>query len=217
MSQPFVGEIKLLGFNWNPRGYALCAGQTLPVQQNAALFALLGTIYGGNGQSTFQLPNLQGRVAKGQGQGAGLSSYVIGEAAGVENASILISNMPSHTHAAQTTVTPNSSGLAAATAINVLTAPSAKLPGPVGNLITVPTVSGVGTPINAFAAPGTGTAGTMATGAGGAATTTITGSVSATAQTTNALNGGSIPLGILTPYLAINYSIALVGIFPSRS
>ena len=77
----------------------LCQGQTLAISQNAALFSLLGTTYGGNGVSTFQLPDLQGRVMAGQGNGAGLSPYTIGEKAGTANVSILITNMPSHTHA----------------------------------------------------------------------------------------------------------------------
>jgi len=216
MSQPFVGEIKVFGFNFNPRGYSLCAGQTLAISQNAALFALLGTTYGGNGTSTFQLPNLQSRVAVGQGQGAGLSNYVIGEVTGVENVTILLNNMPSHTHAAQTTVTPNSSGLAASTAINALSGvpPASRLSNPVGNVFTALASA---SPVTGFAAPGTGTAGTMATGANGAATTTLSGSVTATAATTIGLTGGGIPITNLQPLLAINYSIALVGIFPSRS
>ncbi len=95
---PFIGEIRMVGFNFAPTGWALCQGQTLPISQNAALFSLLGTFYGGNGVSTFQLPNLQGRVPISQGQLQGGSVYTIGEIAGNENVSILLSNMPSHTH-----------------------------------------------------------------------------------------------------------------------
>jgi microcystin-dependent protein len=187
----------------------------LAVQQNAALFALLGTYYGGNGQTTFQLPDLRSRVPVGWGQGTGLSNYTLGEVAGAEQVSLTISNLPSHTHTAVTTVTPTSN-LAAATTINVATGipPASRLPTPVGNLLTVPAVQGAGTAVDSFAAAGTGTAGAMAPGA---ATTTLSGNVSATATTVNSLTGSNIPVGLRPPLLAITYAIALVGIFPSRS
>jgi microcystin-dependent protein len=98
MSQPFVGEIRMFGFNFAPRGWQLCNGQTLSISQNAALFSLLGTTYGGNGTTTFQLPNLQSRVPIHQGTGVGLSTYVMGENAGNENVTLLSTQMPLHTH-----------------------------------------------------------------------------------------------------------------------
>ncbi len=98
MSEPFLGEIRMFGFNFAPTGWAMCNGQILSIQQNAALFALLGTFYGGNGTSTFALPNLQGRRAIHQGQLQGGSVYTIGEFSGNENATLLSSNMPSHSH-----------------------------------------------------------------------------------------------------------------------
>ena len=98
MSEPFIGEIRMFGFNFAPRGWALCNGQQLAIQQNAALFSLLGTTYGGNGVSTFQLPNLQGRVPIHMGTGAGLSTQVPGEMSGSENTTLLVSNLPSHNH-----------------------------------------------------------------------------------------------------------------------
>lgn len=98
MSQPFIGEIRLFGFNFAPRGWALCNGQILSIAQNTALFSLLGTTYGGNGQTTFALPNLQSRVPIHQGQGPGLSSYVMGQQAGTETVTLLNSQMPAHTH-----------------------------------------------------------------------------------------------------------------------
>ena len=101
MSQPFVGEIRIFGFNFPPRGWALCQGQILPISQNTALFSLLGTNYGGNGTSNFGLPDLQGRVALGAGQGNGLSDYVVGEYTGSENVTVLSNEMPLHAHAAQ--------------------------------------------------------------------------------------------------------------------
>src|SRR5262252_4819881 len=98
MSDPFLGMIALFGFNFAPRGWAFCNGQLLSIAQNTALFALLGTNFGGNGTSTFGLPDLRGRVPVGFGQGQGLSDITIGEVSGVENLTLLLSNMPSHTH-----------------------------------------------------------------------------------------------------------------------
>ena len=98
MTAPFVGEIKAFGFNFPPRGYAFAQGQLLAIASNTALFSILGTTYGGNGQTTFALPDLRGRVAIGQGQGAGLSDYVLGEETGTETVSLLTTEMPAHTH-----------------------------------------------------------------------------------------------------------------------
>lgn len=95
--EEFIGIVKLFAGNFAPRGWAFCNGQILSIAQNTALFSILGTTYGGNGQTTFALPNLQGAVAIGQGTGHG-SSYVLGETAGTTNVSILPSNMPSHAH-----------------------------------------------------------------------------------------------------------------------
>lgn len=117
--EPFLGEIRLFGFNFAPRGWALCNGQTLSIAQNTALFSLLGTQYGGNGQTTFALPNLQGRVAIHQGQGPGLSPRTIGEVAGTETVTLISSQIPPHTHpllasaAAAATNAPANNALAA--------------------------------------------------------------------------------------------------------
>jgi|GEM_PF-1087835 len=97
-SNPFLGEIELVGFNFAPTGWALCDGQTLAISTYSALFALLGTTYGGNGTTTFQLPNLQSRVPVGMGQGNGLSPVIIGDMSGAENVTITTSQMPAHTH-----------------------------------------------------------------------------------------------------------------------
>ena len=98
MSEPFLGEIKMFGGNFAPRGYALCNGQLLAIQQNTALFALLGTTYGGNGQTTFALPDLRGRVPMSSGQGPGLTSRTLGEMSGSENVTLLSNQMPAHNH-----------------------------------------------------------------------------------------------------------------------
>jgi microcystin-dependent protein len=99
----FLGTIQSFGFNFAPTGWALCNGQLLPISQNAALFSLLGTTYGGNGTTTFQLPNLQGRLPMHQGTGPGLTPRVIGEISGSENQTLLTSNMPAHSHALNAT------------------------------------------------------------------------------------------------------------------
>ncbi len=98
MSDQYLGEIRMAGFNFAPRGWALCNGQLLAIAQNTALFSLLGTTFGGNGVSTFQLPNLQSRVPIHMGQGVGLSTYVIGQSAGTEDVTLLSAHMPSHNH-----------------------------------------------------------------------------------------------------------------------
>jgi len=104
--QPFLGQIQTVGFNFAPVGWALCNGQLLSIAQNSALFALLGTTYGGDGQTNFALPNLQSRVPVHQGQGAGLSPYVIGSTGGVENVTMLANQMPSHNHLINVNNTP---------------------------------------------------------------------------------------------------------------
>lgn len=96
---PFVAEIRIFPFNFAPKGWAFCDGQLLPLSQNTALFSLLGTYYGGNGQSNFALPNLQGAAPMFWGQGPGLSLHDLGETGGSDTVSLLESEIPSHSHA----------------------------------------------------------------------------------------------------------------------
>src|SRR5215831_7091077 len=98
MADPFLGEIRMVGFNFAPVGWAFCNGTLVPISENDALFALIGTTYGGDGQSTFALPNLQSRVPMHQGTGSGLSPRVLGEAAGVESVTLTTAQIPGHTH-----------------------------------------------------------------------------------------------------------------------
>lgn len=98
MSEPFLGQITLYPYNYAPNNWALCQGQLLPIRQYTALFALLGTNFGGDGISTFGLPNLQGAMPIGSGQGPGLPDYNIGEAAGAPNVTLLTSTIPPHSH-----------------------------------------------------------------------------------------------------------------------
>lgn len=98
MSDPFLGEIRMFGFGFAPKGWASCNGQLLPISQNQALFSLLGTTYGGDGRTTFALPDLRGRVPINQGQGPGLSAYAIGQQAGSESETLAVNQLPAHNH-----------------------------------------------------------------------------------------------------------------------
>ncbi|MES2391198.1 MAG: tail fiber protein [Acidobacteriota bacterium] len=174
MADQFLGEIRIFGCNFAPYGWALCAGQILSISQNTALFSLLGTYYGGNGTSTFGLPNLQGNMAVNYGNGAGLSPYVLGETGGSATVNLITSEMPQHSHSFPATT--------AAGRVNI---------------------------------PGTTSAfGGVARGAAGPYTTTT--------NTTFAVNstntaGGNQPHNNMMPSLALNYCIALTGIFPARN
>jgi len=169
MSEPFLGEIRLFSFNFAPQGWALCDGQILPIAQNTALFSLLGTQYGGNGQTTFALPDLRGRVAIHMGQGPGLSPYTQGEVGGAETVTLGQNELPPHSHTAAV-----SQG------------------GSMGNR-----------------------PGGNVPSAGGAYTATPDGSTFNAAHIQN--TGGGQPFAVLPPYLALNYCIALFGIYPSRN
>jgi microcystin-dependent protein len=184
----FLGMVAIFGFNFAPRGWMFCQGQILSIAQNTALFSLLGTTYGGNGQTTFALPDLRGRVAVGQGQGPGLSAYVIGEQGGSESNTLLLNQIPAHTHAATATVT------ATLHADNV----QGTQQNPAGKMLA----SGV----NIYVDPDPGNDRAMAPAA-----------IVATATVTNAPAGGSQPFPNLQPFLGVNYSIAIQGIFPSRN
>jgi microcystin-dependent protein len=198
MSQPFLGQIIQGGWNFAPRGYATCSGQILSIAQNTALFSLLGTTYGGNGQTTFALPDLRGRVMIGSGQGPGLSDYILGEVSGSENTTLTTSNLPSHTHTA--TFANASSTLNAATS-------KASLQAPVANAVLGKSDDGApnGTARPEIYCP----AGTSATI--GLAGLNVAGTV------TVAATGNNIPFSTLQPFLVITVVIALQGIFPSRN
>jgi microcystin-dependent protein len=100
MADPYLGEIRIFAGNFAPKGWALCDGQLMAISQNTALFSLLGTMYGGDGKSTFALPGLQGRVPIDQGQGPGMSQRVVGENGGSSTVTLLVTGMPSHPHVA---------------------------------------------------------------------------------------------------------------------
>lgn len=110
MSSFYLGQITMFGFGFAPKGWALCNGQQMAINQNQALFSLLGTSYGGNGTTTFNLPNLQAAVPVCEGQGPGLSTYVLGQAGGSANVTLLQNQIPSHSHTFTATQTNASSG-----------------------------------------------------------------------------------------------------------
>jgi microcystin-dependent protein len=103
MSQPFIGELRVVGFDFAPLDWAVCDGSLLPIAQYTALFSLLGTQFGGDGQTTFGLPDLQGRMPMGQGQGPGLSAYTVGELSGQEDHTLTTNEIPQHNHSMQAT------------------------------------------------------------------------------------------------------------------
>jgi microcystin-dependent protein len=180
MSSPYIGQIVIFAGNYAPAGWALCAGQLLPIQQNQALFSILGVTYGGNGQSNFALPDLRGRIPVQQGQGPGLSNYTLGEFAGAETVTLNSSQMPVHTHPLNAT------------------AATGTLPSPVGAFTATGADSQGGTSTDFAPASPVPTLAPMAAASIGVA-------------------GGSQPVSVVQPYLALNFIIALVGIFPSRN
>jgi microcystin-dependent protein len=195
MATVYLGQFMQGAWNFAPVGFALCAGQLLPISQNTALFSLLGTSYGGNGQTNFALPDLRGRTMIGQGQGPGLSNYIVGQAGGSENVTLQTTNMPSHTHVFTSTSTLNASG-AQPHASTVVPATGSVL-GHAVDIAPTPTSA------PAIYCP-SGTTANIALGGLNVAGT-------------NSQAGGSQPFNVVNPYLAISQVIALEGIFPPRS
>jgi microcystin-dependent protein len=180
---PYLGMILMFGGNFNPRGFQLCNAQLLSISQNAALFSIIGTYYGGNGTSTFGLPDLRGRAAVQQGQGPGLSDYVLGEQVGTTTTTLLSNNVPLHNHI----------------------------------MNAVASIGGTASPSGAMLAEG------PKRGQGPAAKSPdfyLNGSPNEQLSPLSIgpnVGGGSIPVSIIQPYLAITYIIAMTGVFPSRN
>lgn len=186
------------GFNFPPVGWALCQGQLMSIEENTALFSIIGTTYGGDGQTTFALPDLRGRVAVGIGQGAGLNNINIGELAGAMNVTLTTGNMPSHTHTAKVAAGSNNATLTAASETgNTMT--------PTGNYLAARR-SATGAVYNSSGTPVALHAGTISD---------ISGTIPLPSVTLSSVGGGQ-PFGIMKPYLGINYSIALEGVFPTQ-
>jgi microcystin-dependent protein len=202
MSDPYLGEIRMVAFNFAPADWALCQGQTIPVAQNQALFTLLNTTYGGNGASNFQLPNLAGRSPVGTGTGTNLTPVNLGDSLGSEKVTLTNDQLPTHTHV----ITASGGGtVTGSVAIPATTSTAGALETPGTNTVLGPPAAAgrAGTLYN------TSTANTTL------APFNIT--LQAAAPVVTAANAGlGLPTAIRNPYLGVNFVIALQGIFPSR-
>jgi len=228
---PFVAEIRIFCGNFAPVGWFLCQGQTLPISSYQALFAIIGTTYGGNGTTNFQLPNLQGRMALGVGISPSGQTYNLGQTGGTEQISLTIANLPSHTHVATSpththtvTVPPHTHPFNVpcdATAYG--SSPVPTVSSPVGAFLSntssidanigsggtpVPTPSGLYTTATVTGAMGAGVTGQASGTSGASGATAAVIAVQAT--------GSNIPFAPTPLYLGITYIIAYNGIFPSR-
>ncbi len=183
--EPFIGEISMFAGNFAPRGWAFCDGQLLPISMYSALFSILGTTYGGDGETTFALPDLRGRVPMHAGSGPGLTPRQLGQRAGAERVQLTVNQIPAHSHAATTSATAKAFATEGDS-----TAPGEK----------TWAKSGQGDPD--YATPN-GSSVDMADGA-----------ISANTSVANA--GGNQTHENMQPFLAVNYIIALVGVFPSE-
>lgn len=202
----FLGEIRWVGFTFAPQGWLDCDGQLLPIAQNTALFSLLGTTYGGNGQTTFALPDMRGRVPIHVGEGPGLSNRSQGEVSGAEAHTLSVNEMPAHNHPLGThshTIPALPVGLGASSA-------AATGVDPAGKVLAAATVTGNGNP-KVTKIYNSGPA-DVSLGVGGATAPSTTGE--ATSNTSVA--GGSQPHSIMPPFLTVRCIIAVTGTFPSR-
>jgi len=179
MSEPFIGEIIMFGGNFAPRGWALCDGQLLAINNNQALFSILGTTYGGDGRTSFGLPDLRGRSPLHPGQGPGLSNRRLGEKGGAETSTLALNHLPSHNHTGDGQVEISATGNPADSSI------------PTGNNLA------------------------MAEVYSDQATSTSLAANPASFTTSN--TGGGQSFENMHPWQAVNFIIALVGVFPSRN
>lgn len=175
MGTPYLGEIRCFSFNFAPKGWAMCNGQQLPINQNQALFSILGTTFGGNGQTTFALPNMQGQAPAHVGNG-----FVLGQATGVANHTLTINEMPAHIHGIVSEIVE---------------------PGGATEHAASPSISAAIGPSNPD----------------GLYNTSVGNNAVALAASVLSSVGGSQPHPNMQPYLALNFCIALQGIFPSRN
>lgn len=205
---PFLGEIRAVGFDFAPRGWALCNGQILQINQYQALYSLLGTAYGGDGQTTFALPDLRGRVGVHQGQG--LSSYRMGQRAGAETQTLSVAQIPLHTHLATfapTSSSPFTANVAVKAKDGLGDTNSANAHyWATGKTQSGPTILNV---VNGYSSSADTTM------ASDAVSVNVSGGMTQ-GSVTNQPTGESQPLSIVQPYLTLNYIIAIEGYYPSR-
>ncbi|MCC6685188.1 MAG: phage tail protein [Bacteroidia bacterium] len=188
----YIAEMRYFASNFAPKNWALCSGQLLSIASNQALFSLLGTVYGGDGRTTFGLPDARGRFIVSPGQGPGLSNYVLGQKGGSQSAVLTLQNLPSHTH------TPTNSAVSGNVTIPATFDTSTDNPN--GNHF------GAGDGVNPYNngnAPDTSLAASAVTGI--------------TPNLTIGTSGGSQPMPIQSPYLGLNVVICQYGIYPSRN
>jgi microcystin-dependent protein len=188
----YIGQLILVGFNYCPRGFSPADGSVLAISTNTALFALLGTTYGGNGQTTFALPDLRGRVPVHIGQGAGLSPVTLGELAGIEQLTLTAQQLPSHTHTA--------ASVATATTTLQASAATASTPNPAGNVLA-----------------NTGRENTYASGPAAVALGGTAAETAVAVTTTVQPTGTGQPFDNRQPFLGMLWCIATEGIFPPRN
>ncbi len=175
MTEPFIGQIEIYGFNFPPRGWAFAAGQLIPIQQNTALFSLIGTIYGGNGTTNFQLPNLASLQACGSGSGPGLTPRTLGEVFGSYSVTLTVSEIPAHNHGMNTcTGSPNPTDVPSSNSCMGAFQPSTMIYATPGQPALMHPIM-----VEPF--------------------------------------GGNAPHNNVQPYLGLNFSIALQGVFPAFS
>ncbi len=212
--EAYIGQVTLVGFSFAPRGWAVCAGQLLPIATQSTLFSLLGTTYGGDGRTTFGLPDLQGRAPVGVGHGPGLSDIRWGQKWGREYVTLSNQYMPAHTHSASATFTPTeSTPVTVSGALNVCTKSATHDTPAEGDYlaVTMNGLSGLPSYIEAASVGGDSVA------AGGLTITASGGETSGVVHVENHTSGGSLPFNIHNPSLGMYYVIAEVGIYPSRN
>lgn len=197
MTDSFIGSILLFSGNFPIKYWAFCSGQLLPINQNQALFSILGTTYGGNGTTNFALPDLRGRVPVGTGQGPGLDNVDLGERGGSNSITLSTGNLPTHTHVPTVTA---GTGVKPTATLNAVSEPGNTM-APGGNYLSAN---------RSIANAGYHSSGTSVTLH--ADSIKITPDATVTLSTT----GSSTPINLMQPYIGLNYIIALTGIFPSR-
>ena len=191
--EEFIGSIKIFAGNFAPRGWAMCYGQLLAINQYSAVFSLLGTTYGGNGVQTFCLPDLRGRVPVGTGQGLGLSNIVLGQATGTENTTLNMNSLPTHNHS----ITPTTN-VKVSNKVGDSSDPRGKVLAEGAQIGSGPNA----TKLKPYVTYNS--------------TDTNNGDLAGVTGNTGAI-GGNIPINNMQPYLGVNYIICLEGIYPSRN